>query len=206
MIVAPPVVPREELYPGFVAPLLCFVDPEIEYRLIQALRDAAQTKDPIAILARTAVELYEAQRAATEDEKQAGVEMGNALADLAASGREAYRILKNSLNMTSLKDATPLRLAAKTDPPTDSDGSHGSSARPRLRSSMGAPRLSCTAGGAASAARVDRSLRRRRQPHRPVNMPAPPTSAPDPVSRFFKHKALLLVPAEMQTPGDLGAV
>ena len=55
------------------------VEPRSESRLVQVLRDAAKTKQPNEILIRSAVAHY-----------RNGPEIGNALADLAVTGREAY--------------------------------------------------------------------------------------------------------------------
>jgi len=86
-------------------PLLQLKDEE--FRLIPALREAAQTREPYEILARAAEAFYRADHPPTQH-----FERANALADLAVTGRVSYGLLKATpLNETSLAEDTRARLA-----------------------------------------------------------------------------------------------
>jgi pimeloyl-ACP methyl ester carboxylesterase len=82
---------------GFFDPPSRFVDPQHEFRLIPQLREAAQTRNPYKILARAAAVFFEAQHLPTGSSPELSkglVELGNALADLAVTGRMAYALFK----------------------------------------------------------------------------------------------------------------
>jgi pimeloyl-ACP methyl ester carboxylesterase len=109
--------------PWFAAPLQFVEDPlpglpSSEWRLIQGLREAAQTKDAMQILVRAAVVFYKAAHPPANET----VELGNALADLAVSGREAYKSWplygEWPENETTLKSRTRTQLPASA---TDAD-------------------------------------------------------------------------------------
>jgi hypothetical protein len=67
------------------------VEPQNEFRLIPMLREAASRKDPWKILARAAAVFYRAQHPIAGSSAQEDMELGNALADLAVTGRVAYK-------------------------------------------------------------------------------------------------------------------
>jgi pimeloyl-ACP methyl ester carboxylesterase len=156
-------------------------------RLVQALRDAAQTRDPYEILARSAA-AYLAPDA----------ELGNALADLAVTGRRSYCLLAHP-PLTPLHD---LQVAGA--------GSHVDLGTPPLTPAQLLTRIGAllaplvTATPAESTAAINTALDRAfgaawairgpvseqsatraslgwlavsgedDMPHRPVNVPAPP--------------------------------
>jgi pimeloyl-ACP methyl ester carboxylesterase len=92
---------RTALEPAFIEPLWPFVEANSESRLVQVLRDAAGTKDPVEILTRSAVARY-----------MTGPEIGNALADLAVTGREAYAAFQSTpIGDETLSARTRARLA-----------------------------------------------------------------------------------------------
>src|SRR3954468_17117556 len=67
-----------------------FIESQNNCRLNPMLREAAKTKNPWKILARAAAVFYRAQHLAMGPARQTDVELGNALADLAVTGRVAY--------------------------------------------------------------------------------------------------------------------
>lgn len=83
-------LPMEDCIPPApgVAPLPEFVEPLNEFRLIPMLREAAGRKNPWKILARAAAVFHRAQ--------PKDVELGNALADLAVTGRVAYKYFQQT--------------------------------------------------------------------------------------------------------------
>jgi pimeloyl-ACP methyl ester carboxylesterase len=83
-------VPSLDPPPPFAAPPR-FVEPQNEFRLNPMLREAAQRKDPWKILARAAAAFYRAQHPMMGSSPQEDMELGNALADLAVTGRAAYK-------------------------------------------------------------------------------------------------------------------
>ena len=83
-----------ELPPGFFYPPDRFVDKQNEFRLIAPLREAAQTRNPYEILARSAAAFFSAQNPTPGSSQVEDIELGNALADLAVTGRRAYCLLK----------------------------------------------------------------------------------------------------------------
>jgi pimeloyl-ACP methyl ester carboxylesterase len=85
--------PETTLSTEFIEPPARFVDSGNEGRLIPTLRDAAQTRDPYEILARSAAAFFSAQNPAAGSNAQEDEELGNALADLAVTGRRTYCLL-----------------------------------------------------------------------------------------------------------------
>lgn len=77
----------------FIDPPARFVDSGNEGRLIQTLREAAQTRNPYEILARSAAAFFRAQYPTAGSVPDEDEELGNALADLAVTGRRAYCLL-----------------------------------------------------------------------------------------------------------------
>src|SRR5688500_10848394 len=114
MQVNPPVTPWAE------APQ-SFIDVGNEYRLIRELRGRAKFRNPILILAHSAAELFNAQRARTPHERQGAIDLGTAIADLAVTGRQAYSKFKNGINMLSLEGTIRERLDAQSLPVRPSD-------------------------------------------------------------------------------------
>lgn len=169
-----PVVPTGDLGAGVFDPPDHLVGSE--GRLIPVLRDAAQTKNPTQILARAAVELLKAPSQPSVPDRAVKVELGIALADLAVTGREAYRALGRGLDRAAVEKETERRL--RTDSITPAAGQirdvvdkvldrayavawalRGPAAqRPALRERL---------GWIAVSAEDD-------TPHRPVNLPPPP--------------------------------
>src|SRR2546421_2324944 len=83
-----------------------FVDPLNEFRLVQPLRDAAATFNSYEILTRAAV-----AHCATMNGGSRDPQLGNALADLAITGRKAYHHFKaNPLPQATLKQMTAAKL------------------------------------------------------------------------------------------------
>src|SRR3989442_481608 len=62
-----------------------------EFRLITELRDAAKTQDAKEILVRAGVAYYHAEHRLAPPAVNEDLEFGNALADLAVTGRMAYK-------------------------------------------------------------------------------------------------------------------
>jgi pimeloyl-ACP methyl ester carboxylesterase len=190
-----------------------------EGRLIQPLRDAARTRDPTAILARAASEHHKAASAPSIAEKEKKRQFAQALADLAATGRVAYKALQNGLNMSALRDETRQRLAAESVTATNNEiQSALNKALDRVYAVAWAlrgpapqrPELREPLGWIAVSAEDD-------TPHRPVNMPDPPWEQYEiPASvggvtlatRFFlasAEEAMIasLTPQPRQRPPDL---
>jgi pimeloyl-ACP methyl ester carboxylesterase len=93
-IYPPPEPCRDAALPvEFIDPPARFVEPGNEGRLIQTLRDAAQTRNPYEILARSAAAFFRAQYPTAGSVPDEDEELGNALADLAVTGRRAYCLL-----------------------------------------------------------------------------------------------------------------
>jgi pimeloyl-ACP methyl ester carboxylesterase len=104
-----------ELPAGIFDPPQRFIDPQHEFRLIPLLREAAQTRNPYQILARSAAVFFRAQHPMAGSSPQEDIELGNALADLAVTGRRAYSLLRtpplNALDDLALaSDASHLDL------------------------------------------------------------------------------------------------
>jgi hypothetical protein len=87
------VTPPPEPHPGAFDPPAILVEPNKENRLIPALRAAAQTKSAQAILGRAAAAFYWIHNPSEFSMAPPGVNCANALADLAVTGREAYKTL-----------------------------------------------------------------------------------------------------------------
>jgi len=105
----PPDEPCVEAAPPVAAPEQ-FVNWQEEGRLAPALREAAQTQDPYKILARAAAAFYFATHPAPPPTPQGSVALGNALADLAVTGRVSYERFKATpLNEAALVAATRAR-------------------------------------------------------------------------------------------------
>jgi pimeloyl-ACP methyl ester carboxylesterase len=85
--------PETELPAGFIEPPARFVDAGNEGRLIATLRDAARTRNPYEILARSAEAFFRAQNPEAGSVPQEDEELGKALADLAVTGRRSYCLL-----------------------------------------------------------------------------------------------------------------
>lgn len=175
MRVTRPVTFDREPTPGFApAPLKFAYIPE--GRLIAELREAAETRDPTEILARSAAEFHRVRRQPSVLDREAKVDFATALADLAVTGRASYRTLQNGLDADSIRTKARQRLAGDADPPTDTQltasidqaldrayavawALRGPAAqRADLRSAL---------GWIAVSAEDD-------PPHRPVNVPAAP--------------------------------
>jgi pimeloyl-ACP methyl ester carboxylesterase len=170
-----PVVFDPEPNPGFAEGPSKFVYIP-EGRLITELREAAQARDPVEILARSAAEFHRVRRQPTVLDREAKSAYAAALADLAVTGRESYRAFGQGLDAAKLTVATRGLLAGDADPPTDGElraaidlaldrayavawALRGPAAqRPELRAAL---------GWLAVSAEDD-------TPHRPVNTPAPP--------------------------------
>ena len=91
-----------------IAPPSALIQPGSESRLIQSLRDAAKQKKPLEILARAAVAHHQFLP------QPGGASLGNALADLAVSGREAYKAFKIApVSDAALVAATTTKMAAE---------------------------------------------------------------------------------------------
>lgn len=84
-----------ELPPGYFDPPPWLVETAFEFRLIEPLRWAAKTLDPDRILAYAAAAFYRALHPTTNSTPHADEELGNALADLAVTGRVAYTMFQN---------------------------------------------------------------------------------------------------------------
>jgi len=147
-----------------------------EGRLIPELREAAQTRDPVEILARSAAEFHRVRRQPTVLDREAKTDFATALADLAVTGRVSYRKLQEGLERTALEAAARARLAGDADPPTageldaaiDRALDRAYEVAWALRGPL-AQRADLRAGlGWIAVSGEDDA------PHRPVNTPAPP--------------------------------
>ncbi len=188
MRIDPPVTPWEEqlddpaphLY-TYGAPQE-FVDVADEGRLIQALRGRARFRDPVLTLAHSAAEFFKAQRAPTPHERQAAIDLGTAIADLAVTGRQTYCRFKNGLSMLSLEGTLRVRLDAQALDVRPSD------AEIRLAMDQALDRAYNVAWALRGPVARRNELRpglwwiavsaEDDAPHRPVNMPAPGLSPP----------------------------
>jgi pimeloyl-ACP methyl ester carboxylesterase len=90
------------LPPGYIDPPARFLEVGSESRLIPQLRRAAATQNPNRILARAALAFFRAQHPTAVSSPQADMELGNALADLAVTGRVAYTAFQNPLLIEEL--------------------------------------------------------------------------------------------------------
>ena len=91
-----------------------FVDADNEFRLIRDLRGRANFREPTLILAHSATEFFSAQRAQSPDERRRATDLGTAIADLAATGRQAYARFKGGINMVKLEGLIRERLDAQS--------------------------------------------------------------------------------------------
>jgi len=219
--VRPPPEPcRDTALPAeFIDPPARFVDPANEGRLIPTLRDAAQTRNPYEILARSAAAFFSAQNPTAGSVPEEDEELGNALADLAVTGHRAYCLLAtppltplHDLQVTAAGDYIDLG----TSPYTAAE----------LEAKIGdllAPLVSATPAQSAQAVNtsLDRAFRAAwalrgplaertatrtdlawiavsgedGMPHRPTNVPAPPFEQyeiPVTVPKTGSHSALKL--------------
>jgi pimeloyl-ACP methyl ester carboxylesterase len=125
---APKIVPAsdpwDEAFIGFNHPPGQFIesDGKIRYRLIPELRQAAQTKDPVQILARAAEAFFFANNLAeTILDKQAAIARGNAFADLAVSGRASYDAFRLGVDPADVRSATRPLLQSQAPVPAFND-------------------------------------------------------------------------------------
>jgi pimeloyl-ACP methyl ester carboxylesterase len=189
-----------------------------EGRLIQPLRDAARSRDPTEILARAATEYRKATSEPLPTQKEERLQLAQALADLAATGRMAYAALQNGLDMNALRNATRQRLTAESIAATNS----------QIQSAIdkALDRSYAVAWALRGPAPQRKGLREQLgwiavsaeddTPHRPVNMPDPlweqyeiPVSAGGVTlaTRFFLASAeeptvAQLTPQDRQLPPD----
>jgi pimeloyl-ACP methyl ester carboxylesterase len=111
MRLSPTIQPPEEMLEGFINPPTRFATSADENRLIPVLREAAQTMDPSEILARAAEQFYWTQHPSTDPAQQGDAELGNALADLAVTGRNAYQLFQSAtLDESALAELTRAKL------------------------------------------------------------------------------------------------
>jgi Alpha/beta hydrolase family len=85
--------PETELPAGFIDPPARFVEAGHEMRLIPSLRAAGQMRNPYQVLARSAAAFFRAQNPTAGSVPADDAELGNALADLAVTGRRHYCLL-----------------------------------------------------------------------------------------------------------------
>ena len=146
--------------------------PSAEGRLIEGLREAAQTKDAMEILARAAEVYYRAVQPSTPET----IALGNAVADLAMTGREAYKSWPAygawPVNETSLKAITRRRLpssatAAELDTAVGTALDRAYKVAWALRAPAAQRAAARQALGWIAVSAEDDA------PHRPVNLPAP---------------------------------
>ena len=184
MKISYPVSPWDPSSVGFVGPKRRLVVDGPDYRLIPALRSAAQTKNPITMLARAAAEFFRAWQATTLAELQERAELGTALADLAVTGRDSYggfelwnrRLTADPATLTELETATRNELAA--------DGFTLSDAGVRAAYDEALDRAYSVAWALRGPVALRTAMRptlgwiavsgEDDKPHRPVNVPAPP--------------------------------
>jgi pimeloyl-ACP methyl ester carboxylesterase len=150
-----------------------YVDVPNEYRLIPELRARAKYRDPEVVLAHASSEFFKTLRPGTRQAWRAAIDLGNALADLAVTGRETYGLFRN-LNLLAVEGHARQRLAGAS--PGDEEVLKAMNlALDRAYAVAWALRgpasersaLRAPLGWIAVSAEDD-------TPHRPVNMPAPP--------------------------------
>ena len=169
----------KELPAGFFNPPSRFVESQHEFRLIPQLREAAQTGNPYKILARAAAVFFEAQHLPTGSplEISKGIlELGNALADLAVTGRMAYSLFNTpplseakiyemiSVQLGLLVQATPAEMVSAINPALNRayDVAWALRGPVAQRAVARAPLLWIAVSGEDD------------MPHRPTNVPSPP--------------------------------
>jgi pimeloyl-ACP methyl ester carboxylesterase len=198
----PPKDPWDESFVDFAHPPNQFLEPDgnFTYRLIPELRQAAQTKDPIQILARSAQAFFFALNLAeTVLDKRAALARGNAFADLAVTGRDVYETFRLGIDSDQVKATAIADLQADLDPvPQFTDAQMDEATNLALDRAYdvawalrGPPAqqgaLRAKLGWIAVSGEDDK-------PHRPVNVPPPPyeqyetvvsTRGQNIVTRFF---------------------
>lgn len=207
----PPADPWDESFINFAPPPVQFLEPDgdFTYRLIPELRQAAQTKDPMQILARAAEAFFFATNfAETILDKRAALARGNAFADLAVTGREVYaefsgKVFSGGADSAQLKLGT-IDLLVAQDPIPSFTGEQIDEA-----TSMALDRAYKVAWALRGAPGQQAALRAELgwiavsgeddKPHRPVNVPPPPyeqyeivvsTQGQNLATRFFIASAL----------------
>jgi Alpha/beta hydrolase family/Protein of unknown function (DUF3892) len=115
-----------ELPSEFRTPPAWAVDPSNEMRLIPTLRDAAATRNPYEILARSAEAFFRAQNpGASSVPTHEHERLGNALADLAVTGRRSYCLLatppRTPLHDRLLAEAVGNHIDLQSDPYTPAE-------------------------------------------------------------------------------------
>lgn len=193
--------PWDEAFADHFHPIDAFLeaDASFTYRLIPALRQAAQTMDPVQILGRAAEAFFFAANS-TESmlDKRAATMRGNAYADLAVSGRMAYDAFKAGVDPAQILATTRDFLDMQESPPAHTDAQISAAVEQAL------DRAYDVAWALRGPPSQQADLRRRLgwiavsgeddKPHRPVNLPPPPyeqyevgvtTNGTTLVTRFF---------------------
>jgi pimeloyl-ACP methyl ester carboxylesterase len=219
-----PADPWDESFINFAHPLDPFLERDLNstYRLIPELRQAAQTKDPIQILARAAEAFFFAiNLAETILDKRVALARGNAFADLAVTGREVYRefsgkvfsggtdsdqLKLGTIDLLVAQDPIPSFTVEQIDEATNMALDRAYKVAWALRGRPGQQAaLRADLGWIAVSGEDDK-------PHRPVNIPPPPyeqheivvsTQGQDITTRFFIASAL--EPEGVVPPVDLRA-
>ena len=201
-----PADPWDESFINFAHPLDPFLERDLNstYRLIPELRQAAQTKDPIQILARAAEAFFFAiNLAETVLDKRVALARGNAFADLAVTGREVYRefsgkvfsggtdsdqLKLGTIDLLVAQDPIPSFTVEQIDEATNMALDRAYKVAWALRGRPGQQAaLRADLGWIAVSGEDDK-------PHRPVNIPPPPyeqheivvsTQGQDITTRFF---------------------
>ncbi len=194
----PPVVPWDEpLDPAIFRAPAEFVDAANDERLIPMLRGAAKTRNPVLILAWAATEFFRAERLRPSDAERADATaaLATALADLAVTGREAYRRFRGGVSTLSLEGTTRLRIEAQVGPPRATDAEIAAAITKAL------DRAFAVAWALRGPVELRATLRGRLgwcavsgeddTPHRPVNMPAPP---------YEQYEVTVTVPVPERAP------
>ena len=166
MRVDPPVSPPDEPpHPGVFRAPLEFVDVDNEYRLIRDLRGRAKIQDPNVVLAHSAAELFKAKRARTPGERNKAIDLANAIADLAVTGRQTYGRVQERAQPAGGRRQHPAAPAGRAGAPERhrDSGRHGPGVGPRLRGGLGTARPGCAKAGAARTTGMDRGFRGRRR-------------------------------------------
>jgi hypothetical protein len=174
------------------------VDPLNEMRLIQTLRDAAATRNPYEILARSAAMFFRAQNPSGGSSPSNDQQMATALADLAVTGRKAYCLLATAPR-TPAEDARAAAAGDHVDLGTAPlnetelhvvigglvDGRIAATPAQRTQAVNSALARAFAVAWALRGPAAGHSMRRGQlgwiavsgedaMPHRPTNVPAPP--------------------------------
>jgi pimeloyl-ACP methyl ester carboxylesterase len=177
----PPPDPWDESFVHCHHPVDPLLEPDgdFTYRLIPELRQAAQTMDPVQILARAAEAFFFANGLAeTILDKRAALARGNAFADLAVTGRMAYsafrlgtdfnQIKTALLNLLAMRNPAPAVPTPLVDDAVNKALDRGYDVAWALRGPAAQQAaLRATLGWIAVSSEDDK-------PHRPVNIPPPP--------------------------------